>query len=192
MKYSHRSIFREEAIRRYIQGKEKAILPRLVSPRTFIYLWFLLGMLTVSSVVAWFTRIPVYTSGSAAVVRLNDKTYRRDQKIVVIALFPPQHLSSLQTTKKLFLSFDAMGDRLSHPIITVEPKIISPDVIQKQFALNPQVATGPSVVAIAQLEPIPNNLPASAYLGSVGRAEAEVGSQRLVSLLPLIGQFFAD
>lgn len=202
MKDSHRSIFRDDAIRRYAQGKEQAILPRLVSPQTFTYLWFLLGLLTLSSIIAWFTKVPVYTTGSAVVVRLNDplndNTHRRDEKIAVVAFFPPQYLSKVQTTKKMFLSFDAMGapngessaTRLSRSIITVEPKIISPDIIQKQFALNAQVATQPSVVAIAQLEPIPNNLPASTYLGSVGHAKVEVGSQRLVSLLPLIGQFF--
>ncbi len=31
MKDSHRSIFREDAVRRYLEGREKSILPRLVS-----------------------------------------------------------------------------------------------------------------------------------------------------------------
>lgn len=109
MKYLYRSIFREEAIRRYVESKEKAVLPRLVSPQTFAYLWFLLGLLSVSSLVAWFTRVPVYTSGSAVVVRLNDqlndKTHSSDTEIVVAAFFPPQHLSSLQTAKKTVFVF---------------------------------------------------------------------------------------
>ncbi|OUL25479.1 hypothetical protein BV372_27795 [Nostoc sp. T09] len=190
-----RSIFREDAVRRYLEGREKSILPRLVSPRTFIYLWLLLGLLSVSSLIAWFTKVPMYASGKAIVVRLSN------QRIVVATFFEPQHLASLRKTKKLFLNFDVRGvggasrneNRKSHSMITVEPEIISPDTIQKRFVLNSQTAqqiTRPSAVAIAQLEPIPENLSAAAYLGSVGHAKAEVGSQRIISVLPLIGQFF--
>lgn len=181
MTNSPRSIFREDAVRRYLEGREKSILPRLVSPRTFIYLWLLLGLLSVSSFIAWFTKVPMYASGKAIVVRLSN------QRIVVATFFEPQHLSSLRKTKKLFLNFDARSE-LTTAILAVEPEIISPDTIQKRFALK-QIAR-PSAVAIAQLKPIPENLPATAYLGSVGHAKAEVGSQRIISLLPLIGQFF--
>jgi hypothetical protein len=193
-----RSIFREDAVRRYLEGREKSILPRLVSPRTFIYLWFLLGLLVMSSIIAWLTKVPVYASGTAVVVHGKNKK-GTPEGIVVAAFFPPQYLSNLRTTQKLFLNFDARGDvyeglRLrNHSIIAVEPKIISPDTIQKRFALNSQTIqqiTGPSAIAIAQLEPIPENLSAAAYLGSIGHAKAEVGSQRIISLLPLIGQFF--
>jgi hypothetical protein len=192
MKDSRHSIFRDDAVRRYVEGRERSVLPRLISPSTFIYLWFLLGLLVISSLVAWFTRVPVYASGSAVVVRWRSNQ-DTPEGIVVAAFFPPQHLSSLRTTQKLFLHFDAIGDRLSRSIIAVEPEISSPDAAQKQFALNPGAAKGitqPVAVVIAQLEPIPTSSPASAYLGSVGRTDVEVGSRRAVSLLPLIGQFF--
>ncbi|WP_431631573.1 hypothetical protein [Alkalinema pantanalense] len=55
-----RSIFREEAVRRYVAGQESTVLPRLVSPRTFAYLWMLLGVLGMSSTIAWLTKIPAY------------------------------------------------------------------------------------------------------------------------------------
>ena len=87
-----RSIFREDAVRRYAAGQEKTVLPQLVSPRTFTYLWVLLSLLGASSAIAWFTRIPVYASGSAVVVR-----WRDSQRIVVAAFLPPQSLSCLQT-----------------------------------------------------------------------------------------------
>jgi hypothetical protein len=192
IKDSRHSIFRDDAVRRYVAGREKSVLPRLVSPRTFIYLWFLLGLLVISSLVAWFTRVPVYASGSAVVVRWRSNQ-GTPEGIVVAAFFPPQHLSSLRTTQKLFLHFDAMSDRLSRSVIAAQPKVSSPDVAQKQFALHPGAAQGirqPVAVVIVQLEPIPTGLPASAYLGSIGRADVEVGSRRAVSLLPLIGQFF--
>ena len=45
---SQRAIFRAEAVQRYIQKHEEAVLPRLICPRTFLYLWILLGLLLVA------------------------------------------------------------------------------------------------------------------------------------------------
>lgn len=86
MKDSRRSIFRNDAVRRYVESREKSVLPRLVSPRTFIYLWFLLGLLGMSSIVAWFARVPMYASGSAIVVRWKSK--KTLLKILLSPLFP--------------------------------------------------------------------------------------------------------
>ena len=191
-----RSIFREDAVRRYVAGQEKTVLPQLVSPRTFTYLWVLLSLLGASSAIAWFTRIPVYASGSAVVVRWRDKP-EDSQRIVVAAFLPPDSLSRLQQTQTVVLRLDGLGDGLSEayddrrPILKVQPNILSPDAIQQQFALNPSVAqqiNQPAAIAIVPLEPIASGLPAAAYLGSVGRVEAEVGTRRLISFLPLIGQ----
>ncbi len=52
MTVSHRSIFRAEAVQRYIQNHEEAVLPRLICPRTFLYLWILLGLLLVAGCFA--------------------------------------------------------------------------------------------------------------------------------------------
>ena len=52
---AERSIFRSEALQHYIQNQEKVILPRLVSPRSFTYLWILAGlsMLAGSAIAFW-------------------------------------------------------------------------------------------------------------------------------------------
>ena len=50
-----RSIFRAEALQRYRENQEKVVLPRLVSPRVFAYLWIvaLLLLLAGSLVAFW-------------------------------------------------------------------------------------------------------------------------------------------
>jgi hypothetical protein len=123
-------------------------------------------------------------------------------ELVVVAFLPPQYITKLRTNQKLFLKFDGIGDRGAFPqgnrfsrtILVVEPQIRSPDSVQKQFALSPiaaQVITQPVAVAIARLQ-LPAELPAAVYLGSLGRAEVEIDSQRAISLLPIIGQFAQD
>ena len=50
MKDANRPIFRAEAVRRYIQNSEQAVLPRFVSPGIFLGLWLFLGLLTLGGV----------------------------------------------------------------------------------------------------------------------------------------------
>lgn len=200
-KDTKRSIFRDEAVRRYIESREKSVLPRIVSPQTFLYLWSLLGLLTASSIITWFTKIPVYASGPAVVTRWH-KAEGMGEELVVVAFLPPQYIAKLGINQKVFLKFDGIGDRGAFPqgnrfsrtILVVETQIRSPDSVQKQFALSPSVAqaiTQPVAVVIARLQ-FPTQLPAAVYLGSLGHAEVEIDSQRAISLLPIIGQFAQD
>ncbi|NJR66508.1 MAG: hypothetical protein HC772_16240 [Leptolyngbyaceae cyanobacterium CRU_2_3] len=195
---ARRSIFREDAVHRYIAGQEKTVLPQLVSPRTFTYLWVLLGVLGASSAIAWFARIPIYATGAAVVVRWRDQPTDA-QRIVVAAFLPPQSLARLQQAETAMLHLDGLDKSSQNegrrPILVVQPEVLSPETIQQQFALNPSVAqqvNRPAAIVIMPLEPIASGLPASAYLGSVGRVEAEVGTRKLISFLPLIEQRFAD
>lgn len=184
-----RSIFREDVIRRYGNGQEN-VLPQLVSPRTFAYLWMLLGVLGASSAIAWFTRIPVYATGSAVVVPWRDNPNRSNQ-IVVAAFLPPQFLSALQSSQEVALQLEGLGQNKEfRSPLQVQPNILSPDAIQQQFALNLSVAqqiNQPAAVAILPLEPIASGLSNSAYLGSVGQVRIEVGTRWLISFLPWIG-----
>jgi hypothetical protein len=47
------SIFRPEALRRYGESREHSVLPRLVCPRSFRYLWLLLAILLAVGFVVW-------------------------------------------------------------------------------------------------------------------------------------------
>lgn len=60
MQGSNRPIFRADAVKRYIEGQQTAVFPRLVCRRTFLYLWILLGLLVLAgSFVTWFARGPL-------------------------------------------------------------------------------------------------------------------------------------
>lgn len=200
MEDSKSSIFRAGAVERYLQRREEAVLPRFVSPPTWICLWLLLGLLMVGGIIAWSAKAPVFTSGSALIgvwpQRL-DSVYGQvgPGEMVVIAFLPPEYLSSLRLGQALFLQPDRAGDRLGSKVIAVAPDVISPEAARKMFAVNAGEArplTQPSAVAIARFEPPPSSLPADAYAGSVYDVEVEVGSRRVISFLPLIGHFFGE
>lgn len=178
-----------------MQSRKEPVFPRFVSPRTAAYLWVLLGLLMASGLVAWFTQVPVYASGLAVVVDRSSVTQDiqiQDDALLVVFLPPEQHL---QAGQNLFLQFDAAGERLSRAIVAVEPEISSPDAARRRFALESGAAlaiTQPAAVAIARFEPTSTDLPARAYMGSVYRVDVEVGSRRVISLLPLVGQWFYE
>ena len=198
MKDTNVSIFRAAALQHYMQSREKAALPRIISPRTFVFLWVLFGLLLGSGLVAWLTRVPVYASGQTVIVDLRGRSQSQDAReddLWAVVFLPPANLAHLRSGQKLFLRFDATGGRLSVPIAAVEPEIISPDAAQRRFALSGAAALAvpqPAAVATAPMGSFLNTLPASTYVGSIYPAEVEVGSRRIMSLLPLIGQLLGE
>jgi hypothetical protein len=197
---SKSSIFRASAVERHLQRQEETVLPRFISPPTWVCLWLLLGLLMAGGIVVWSAKTPVFTSGSALISvwpeRL-DSVYGQvgPGEMVVIAFLPPEYLSRLQIGQTLFLQPDRAGGRLGSKVIGVMPDVVSPEAARKMFAINAggvRPLTQPSAVAIARFELPPASPPATSYAGSVYNVEVEVGSRRVISFLPLIGHFFGE
>jgi hypothetical protein len=184
---AHRSVYRPEAVRRYMEGRERSVLPRFVSPRIFVCLWLLLGLLLASAVLAWFTEIPMYASGQAVIVRRSDLSAHVPDEVVAVAFLPAEELVHLRHGQMLFLELDDSGRRLGSEILTVEPEISSPEVVRNRFALD--TATGlavnrPVAVVIAHLEAPPGEFPATSYVGSTYPVQVAVQPRRVLTLLP--------
>lgn len=184
------SIFRQNAVQHYLHDREESVLPRFVSPRTFLYLWLLLALLLAGGLVSWFAQVPIFVSGPAFVVERTAES--QPDSVAVAILLPPETLSSLYVDQPLFVQLTE-GTRLQRSIVTIDHKVNSPQRIREELGLPAELATTirqPATVAFADLAPLPSDLPASAYAGSVYRVEVQVGSRRVISLLPFIGQFF--
>lgn len=193
----NRSIFREDAIRRYVASREEVVLPRWISPNSFRYLWVLLGLLFGGIFLAWCAKVPVSAAGKATIVRLPAPTPGVREEVVIAAFFPAQTRSQLQAHQPLRLHFEGISsldrDRLRRLKLAAKPAILSPEDIRTQFGLTTSTAlqiNQPVAVAIVPLDPTALNLPPTAYIGSTGTAEIVVGSQRLLSLLPWSGSHF--
>jgi len=184
MKDSAHRIFRPEALQRYLRGLQTPVWPRLVSPPIFLCIWILAVLLLMTGMSVWLCKIPVYVSGVATVVQ------RPDGEMLIVAFFAPEHLPRLQAGQTLALSSHDGRSRFTEAIVAVKSDIISPAAAQRQFALGlgaAHVITEPSAVAMARLEASYFSLPADLYLASSFRADVEVGTRRVISLLPLIG-----
>lgn len=173
-----------------MQAKAQTVLPRFIAPPVPLCLWLLLSCVLTVSVLAWLTRVPVYRNGVATVVAQNSANEE-----LIVAFFPPESKSEMKAGQNLSLKLDPAGPPVMRTIASIEPRILSPAEARKKFNLDNTAAPTyrfPAAVAIARLGKPNDELPASAYEGTVIEAQVEVGSQRLIALLPLVGVFFRN
>ena len=190
MAKSERPIFRPSALHQYLQNKEAAVLPRYVTPRTFICLWLLSGLLVAAMSVVWLVEVPVYASGTAVVVVVKDVvSASASDEIVVVVLLPPETLAWLQPHQRLWVT-SANTRPVALSIYEVLPQIQSPNQMREQWSSIAMAGNQPAAVALARFEPPLSELPTSTFAGSHFTAEVEVGSRRVISLLPMVGHFF--
>lgn len=180
MAMSKRGIFRNKALKYYQQSQERDILPRFVAPPVFLFLWILLGLLLASTVLAWLARVPTSVTGSGVV--LDQKQAPSNASGAVAALFLPATSSGLVRPGQPVQVQIGADVPLTTTILTVEPGVKSPSEIRATYA---QVIAEPSVVVLIGLGP---GISAQVYAGSLLQAQVQVGSQRILSLLPGIGQ----
>jgi hypothetical protein len=111
-----------------------------------------------------------------------------DQGVAVIFL-PANHASQIHPGQSILLQIASTGMQLSYKVDHIEPGIFSPSAARQRYGLDSvgsQVAMGPSLVLMVSLGPA---FPAHQYAGSLVNAQLQVGSQRVLSLLPGLGQW---
>jgi hypothetical protein len=189
MKTSNRPIFRPEAVQRYTEAREQSVLPKFVSPRIIVALWTIVVLLILSGVTVWFTSMPVYASGLAIVVDTGNKSVNIEEGTAILVLLPPEAQPALDEGKTILIQVNASSKPLKREISTFEKDASKVNSILEEFALDnhPAVAKAqPAAVAIVRLEDMPENVPATEYIGTIFRADMQVGSRRVASLLPLM------
>jgi len=187
-------IFRKGAWERHLTRNEKAVFPKLVAPRTFAYLWLILALLSVGGMCALFAEVPVYAPALAVVVQGEAGGVAPDGGEALVALFvAPEYLPQLGVHQRVFFETRGGGGPLSRQIVAVEPRPLSPSAAQRRFALPANAAAkinGPAAVAFAPLGQPPGGADAASYLGTTYNARVEIGTQRLIQFLPLVGRLF--
>src|SRR5918992_3330050 len=191
MKSINRPIFRPEAVRRYAEAREQSVLPKFVSPQIMVALWALVALLILSGVAVWFTSTPVYASGLAVVVDPRNKLANIEEGMAILVLLPPEAQPALDKGKTILIQVNASSKPLEREIVAFEKDASKVNHILEEFGLenHPAVAKAhPAAVAIVRLEDMPGNVATNGYIGTIFRADIQVGSRRIASLLPLVDQ----
>ena len=190
-----RTIFRNKALHYYVQSREKDVLPRFVAPPVFIFLWVLLGLLLVATLLAWLGRVPTYVTGSGVILNSQGSAQQAGNGEATAIIFLPATSSSslkVRAGMAILLQVGTAGPALHGKIATVEPEVMSPSEARTKYSLNGSLAlaiTQPSIAVSVKLGP---GLPAQKYTGSIVGAQVQVGSRSVLSLLPIIGQLIGE
>jgi anti-sigma factor RsiW len=180
-----RSIYRDEAIQRYIEKREKGILPHLVAPPVLLFLWILLGLLLAAGILAWFAQVPTYLAGSGIILeQQSSSTSSGQREATALIFFPALSASQIRAGLPIQVQPGSTGPTLTTKIDQVEPGILSPSAARTRYALDSSVSqllTQPVVAVEVRLGP---TISTQMYAGSTVSAQVQVGSRRVLSLLP--------
>jgi len=191
MSQAQRPLFREHALKHYLQKREKDILPRLVSPPTFICGWFLLCLVVAVGVVAWLEKVPIFVNGSGIVLAQEQGNVSGDGGMVRIFL-PASQARSIHVGETSLLQVGRTGPSFTTRIVHVEPGLLSPDDVHKRYGFNyygMPVITEPSVAVDVKVKP---SVLSRLYAGSPVSAQVQIGTQRVLSLLPGFDSLIGD
>jgi len=184
MSQAQRPLFREHALKHYLQKREKDILPRLVSPPTFICGWFLLCLVAAVGVVAWLEKVPIFVNGSGIVLAQEQGNVSSGDGGTIRIFLPASKARLVHVGETSLLQVGMAGPTFTTRIVHVEPGLLSPDDVHKRYGFNyygMPVITEPSVAVDVKVKP---SVLSRLYAGSPVSAQVQIGTQRVLSLLP--------
>jgi hypothetical protein len=173
MKADRPSIFRTSALDYYVRSREQIVLPRLLAPTFFKFLWGTLAMLLFASGAALFSNIPGYVPATAVVV--SDPRYGRG----LLLLIKPEDIANVEVGQTVRLPNSGQAT-----IVHIEPSTRSSQAIQSEFNLTLMDIRGPVATALATADNDP-----VLWADMVYPVQIEAGSRRLINLLPLFEGF---
>ncbi len=179
-----RPIFRETALEAYRRGTEKDFVPRFVTGPIVACRWLLLILLVGVAVLAWWVRVPTYVSAGGVIVGGGELRPAGAETAAVLFL-PPEQAVPLRVGRPVYLRV-ASGASAQGTVAEVEPGVISPDEARERYPIpeGSDLITRSSVAVVVRLDRTP---PAAARGGTPTTARVEIGSQRLLALVPGLG-----
>lgn len=181
---AERSVFRQDAVQAYERGRNKDVVPRLITWPIVACLWVLIGLFIAAGFVAWRVEIPTYVDGSGVLVSASKAGESGGDGTVAVLFLPPAQAAQVHEGLPVDIQIGSTGLHVPCEIEQVRPGVFSPDTVQASYGLS-----GPELAAITQpsgilvVKPY-TSLPASQYSGSLITARVQTGSQRLLALLP--------
>jgi hypothetical protein len=188
------TFFREKAIQKYVQSREKTVLPHLVSPPTFALLWVLLATMLAAGILSWLGQTPLYVTASGLMLDKSATAAAGKEEAVALILLPATERPQVHAGMPVQVQIGSAALVVAGTIDTVEPGLLSPSQVQQRYTL---VVPDPEVVATIRLEPsrlsplfAGSPVLIRSLAGSPVHAQIQVGETRLLALLPFIGFLF--
>lgn len=183
-----RPVFRESALKAYIQNQERNILPRFVAPPTFRLLWIALFFFLLMACLAWSIRVPRFIDETGLIVR-----GAQAKELLVLIICSPAQRPSLHTGQPIQLQIGQESTMSQQTVIKTPPVVLTPEQLKQRFHLDTAAAsfvTGPAVVLVVALNH--SVLPSTPAIDSRVQARIQIGTRSVLALLPGLTSLAGD
>ena len=170
-------IFRSKTLQKYMQNREKSVLPRIVAPPVFAFSWIVLTLLIAAGIAAWLGQVPSYITGSGIILNTSSIAKQGDGATAAI-LLPANAISYIRPGLPVQIQVGQAGPQLHRIIDRVSQNLLSPGAVRQKYGFE---VTDPSLVATVELGPTVSRY---LYIGSPIQAQIQIGSQSLLTLFP--------
>lgn len=170
-------IFRSKTLQKYMQNREKSVLPRIVAPPVFAFCWIVLTLLIAAGIVTWRGQVPSYITGSGIILNTGSVAHQSNEATAAI-LLPASDISYIRPGLPVQIHVGQTGPQLHRTIGSVSQKLLSPGAVRQQYGFE---VTDPSLVVTVQLGP---TISGYLYSGSPIQAQVQIGTYSLLALFP--------
>ena len=172
-------VFRSKTLQKYMQNREKSVLPRIVAPPIFAFSWIVLTLLIAAGIAVWLGEIPSYITGSGIILGTNSTAHQIDGANAAL-LLPASDSSYIRPGLPVQLQIGQAGPQLHRTINSVSQNLLSPAEVRQQYGFE---VADPSLVVTVALGP---TISEQLYSGSPIQAQVQIGSQSLLTLFPVV------
>lgn len=192
MSTTNKPIFRASAMRHYMQNQEKSSYLRLIPLPITIFVWLLLALFIVAGYFVWDEEIPTYVSAAGLVVSTTSgkvQAHRQESGTRAVLFLPPTQAATLHVGTPVRIYVGGSAQALEGHITAIAVEVRSPADIHARYE-----QANCSLLVTQPVTEVTVMLPKSAETlnGSMLTAQIEARSQRLLTLLPWVGQFFPN
>ena len=170
-------IFRSKTLQKYMQNREKSVLPRIIAPPVFAFCWIVLTLLIAAGIVTWLGQVPSYITGSGVILNTDSVAHQRNGATAII-LLPASDISSIRPGLPVQIQVGQAGPQLHRTISSINQNLLSPGTVHQQYGFE---VTDPSLVATVQLGSL---ISGDLYSGSPIQAQIQIGTYSLLVLFP--------
>lgn len=186
-----RRVFRPVALQRHEVAAARPVRSDVTAPRIARWVSVLIALLAMGGAVAATARVPVVAEGWAVV----EDAPGADGAIGAhaIVLMESSESGRLRVGQSVMLEFPGALP-LERPVTSILPGVLDPAEARGRWASIPDgaiVGTSPVVAVLVPLAATGDGM-SSVATGVVGKAEVEVGTRSVGSLLPLVGRLFGE
>src|SRR5579884_1019842 len=134
-----RSIFREQALKQYMQKQEKEVIPHILSPSIFACLWILFSLILLATILVLRQQVPRFINSSGIILNQREANMGTGDDMVILAFLPANNITQFHLGQRTIVQSGSRGPAFTGTIQYIGSSLVSPSDIQRRYIQNHHV-----------------------------------------------------